>query len=193
MSNKENKNKYNKILVLAITILLLVILTTVGYAYFTAAVSNSNREQVSAETATIALVFDDNDNGISGTLNLGEFITKKFTLENTGTKDAYAKINWYNLVNTYTPDSLTYTLEQSTSENGTYLTIKSGKVPVLNEEGIVPLKSRILIPVNTKYYYKLIIKLNDLGTNQNSDINANFYSYFNLEEGAMLGTDKIME
>ena len=178
--NNENKEKFLKI---GITVLSLIVVISIGYAYFSSIVTNTDHEEVSAETATISLKFDDNDNGVSGRLNLGESITKKFTLENTGTKDAYAKINWHNLVNTYTEDSLTYILEQSTSENGTYTELGSGKVPVSNSETTETLKNGILVPTNTTYYYKLTITLNNLDTNQNSDINAEFYSFFGLEEG----------
>ena len=55
--------------------------------------TNTNNEKYTTEIASISLKFSDSDNGVSGTLNLGESITKKFTLENTGTKDAYVKIN----------------------------------------------------------------------------------------------------
>ena len=127
--------------------------------------------------------FDDGDNGISGTLNLGESIVKKFTLENTGTVDAYGKINWYNIVNTYTSDSLTWTLEQSTTEDGTYTSVGSGKVPTSSTETTAVLKNGLLVPVNTTYYYKLTITLNNLDVNQNSDINAHMNSKFSLEAG----------
>ena len=120
MDNSFIPTKKDKTMVIGITVLSLIVLVGVGFAFFSAGLSNANKETVNAGTATIALEFDDNDNGISGNLNLGESITKKFTLENTGTVDAYAKINWYNLVNTYMQNSLTWTLEQSTSENGTY-------------------------------------------------------------------------
>ena len=190
MKNK-NVTEKDKVLVFGITILSIIVITGVGFAFFSSPVTNTNNENVTAETASISLKFDDNDNGISGTLNLGESITKKFTLENTGTKDAYAKINWYNLVNTYTADSLTWTLEQSTSENGTYEALGSGKVPVSSSQTTAALKNGILVPVNTIYYYKLTITLNNLDVEQNSDINANFHSFFSLEEGSLTGAEKI--
>ena len=65
----------------------------ITYAYFSSGVSNTNNEKVNANAATLSLVFEDNDNGISGNLSLGQSIIKKFTIENTGTVDAYAKIN----------------------------------------------------------------------------------------------------
>lgn len=84
--------KNNKIvLIVSIVSILLVIATC--FAYFSAVVVNTNNEKLSTRAGTISLKFDDNDNAVCGRLNLGESITKKFTLENTGTIDAYAKIS----------------------------------------------------------------------------------------------------
>ena len=189
----NDKNQKERVLVIVSCFVACITLIGLGLAYFSSSLSNSNHETVNAETATIALVFDDNDNGISAVLNLGESITKKFTLENTGTKEANVKINWNNLVNTYTGSSLTYKLEQSTSENGTYLSVGEGNVPTSTTQITKTLKNGILIPVNTKYYYKLTITLNNLDVNQNSDINASFSSYFNVEEASLTGVDTIMD
>ena len=193
MDKGNLQRKKDQTLASQITILSLFLIIGVVYAFFSSTLSNANRESASVETATIALRFDDNDSGISGILNLGESIEKRFTLENTGTKEAYAKINWVNLVNTYMQDSLTYTLEQSTSANGTYTNVGSGNVPVSATATTKPLKNGILVPVNTTYYYKLTITLNNLeNVNQNSDINASFSSYFGLEEGSLSGADTIL-
>ena len=96
----------NKKVAIFITIFTIALLAGLTYTYFSASVSNNNNEKFQTETATMRLVFDDNDNGISGTLNLGESIVKKFTLENTGTVDAYGRIDWIDLINTYSAFSL---------------------------------------------------------------------------------------
>ena len=180
---KDNKtNKRNQIMFYALAILAVIIFSGIGYAYFSAGVSNTNNEKINAGTATLSLVFEDNDNGISGTLNLGESVTKKFTIENTGTVDTYATINWVNLVNTYQPRSLSYILEQSTSENGTYTTKTSNTVPSSATASTGALARKLLIPTNTKYYYKLTITLNSTDVNQNSDISAVMNSKFNIVE-----------
>ena len=190
---KSAKDKKNKIMAAFITLATVIVLGGITFTFFSASVSNANNEKINTQTATMRLVFSDNDNGVSGTLNLGESIVKKFTLENTGTVDAYGKINWVDLVNTYTSDSLTWTLEQSTTENGTYTSVGSGKVPTSTTETTAVLKNGLLVPVNTTYYYKLTITLNNLDINQSSDINANMHSKFNLQAGTKPGTDTIME
>ena len=95
-----NTKKKDKVIALGISIISLLLFIAIGYAYFSSTVSNVNKEKISAETATPTLTFSDNDAGVSGRLNLG------------------ASINFVDLINPYTPQSLTYILEQSTSENG---------------------------------------------------------------------------
>ena len=191
---KYDEIKRNKMLVIGITVFSILVLGGVSFTFFSAAVSNSNNEKFTTQTATMSLAFDDNDNGISATLNLGESITKKFTLENTGTVDAYGKINWYNLLNTYTQNSLTWVLKQSTTENGTYTTVGIGKVPTSNQRTTAVLKDGLLVPVNTTYYYQLIITLKNLDVNQSSDLTARINSKFSLAAGEpVLGTDAITE
>ena len=183
-------NTKNKVLAIGITLFSIIVLVGITYTFFSAAVSNANNEKINTQTATMRLVFSDNDNGVSGTLNLGQSITKKFTIENIGTVDAYAKINWYNLMNTYDQYSLSYTLESSTSENGTYTKIYEKPVPSsfdYDEQDFVlkttTLKDGLLVPANTTLYYKLTIKLNNLDYEQNWDIDAYMYSHFSLEAG----------
>ena len=183
MNNKNNIEEKNKRLTLIMSIISFIVIIGVGYAFFSGTLSNTNNEGFNASSATISIEFDDNDSGISSTLNLNDSVTKRFTLKNTGTKDAYAKINWNNLLNTYTSDSLTYTLKQSTNENGPYIDIDSGSVPVSTAKATVELKNGILVPVNETYYYELVITLNNLDVNQNSDINATFSSQFTVEMG----------
>ena len=187
--DKEKKLQFFAVFV---TFLTIIVLSGVTYTFFASAVSNTNNEKFSTTTATLSLVFADGDNGVSASLNLGESIVKKFTLENTGTVDAYGKINWYNLVNTYTTDSLTWTLEKSDTENGTYTTVGSGKVPTSSSTNTTVLKNGLLVPVSKTYYYKLTITLNNLDINQSSDINASMHSKFSLEAGQEPGTDKIL-
>lgn len=69
------------------------------------------------QTGNISLIFNDNDNGIKEALEFGGSIEKSFKIENTGTIDAVAKINWSNFVNTYLEGSLTYKLSCSEDEN----------------------------------------------------------------------------
>ena len=99
-----------QILTTLLALIMLLSVITITYAYFVVGPQVQN-QTAQVEAGTMSLTFSDNDNGIGGVLNFGESITKKFTIENTGTLDAYAKISWLNIVNTYSDGSLIYTLE----------------------------------------------------------------------------------
>ena len=133
----------------------------------------------------MSLTFADNDNGIGGVLNFGESITKKFTIENTGTLDAYAKISWFNITNTYLEGSLVYTLKFSNEENGHYRNFVTEKnVPTNITKGTEVLANGLLIPAGEKYYYELeILLVNSKTVDQTADLNASFWSQFTLESG----------
>ena len=133
-----------------------ITLSVIGatYAYFTAT-AESTPQTVTLETGTMALTFADNDAGVGGVLNFDESIIKKFTIENTGTVDAYAKISWLNLTNTYLKGSLKYTLEVSETEGGEYTKLETDKdVPVNGDTDLV-LANGVEVPAGKKLYYNL--------------------------------------
>ena len=162
---------------------ILTIVSTVSYAYFTG-MSDAKPIEASLSTARVSAKFTDNDNGISGELNFGESITKKFIIENTGTADAYVKMYWVDLINTYLEESLTYTLSYSENEAGPYTeVVNKTNVPQSNNPSKKELANSLTIPYGKTYYYELEITLNyqDL-VNQNSDLKAIFNSRFSLED-----------
>ena len=93
-----NEKRKNMIIltVCAITLMLASILGT--YAYFMSNINNDSRQEAEVDTGTMRLRFADNDEGINAKLMLGESITKKFTLENTGTLDATVSIEWLDMI-----------------------------------------------------------------------------------------------
>ena len=177
----EERNNRKKIFILglcAITLMLTSILGT--YAYFMSNINNDSRQEAEVDTGTMRLRFADNDEGINAKLMLGESITKKFTLENTGTLDATVSIEWLDMINTYTEGSLTYTLSYSETEDGEYTEIiSSTNVPISSTEFTSTLVPDITIPVGITYYYKLVVTLNNLNDiDQTEDLNANFFTKF---------------
>lgn len=173
--------KPNKKIIIVLVLAILLAVFGASYAFFSAFVSNTNNQTVNVETGKMILIFSDGDNGISASLNLGESITKKFTIQNTGTLDSYARIEWVDLINTYISDSLTYTLQYSETENGEYLDIMNRNVPTSNYKTTRELSNILTIPANTTFYYKLTIKYNNLKyTNQNKDISAVMNSFFRI-------------
>ncbi len=97
----------------------LLLLVGVSYAYFSSAVNNDQNEKLSLDTGTMRLRFADNDRGINKVMKFGETVTKKFTIENTGSLESSLSLDWLDLINTYTLGSLTYMLisKIKTSEN----------------------------------------------------------------------------
>ncbi len=162
---------------------ILTIVGTISYAYFTAT-GETRPVQATINTATVSARFADNDTGITGQLSFGESLTKKFTITNTGTAEANVKMYWQGLVNTYLENSLTYTLSYSETEEGPYTEIVSKtNVPQSKASAKKLLANLLTIPVGKTYYYNLTVTLNYLNdVNQDADLNAVFYTNFDLED-----------
>ncbi len=162
---------------------ILTIVSAVSYAYFTAS-GEVRKMEATISTGTTSARFADNDMGLTGELKFGESITKKFTIENTGTTEARVKMYWKDLVNTYILGSLTYTLLQAETEAGPYTeVVGTTNVPKSSTKTIELLASSLTIPVGKTYYYNLVITLNNLpDVNQNADLKAKFSSSFDLKD-----------
>ncbi len=160
---------------------ILTIIGTISYAYFTAT-GETRPVQATINTATVSARFADNDTGITEQISFGESLTKKFTITNTGTADANVKMYWQGLVNTFTEESLTYTLSYAESEVGPYTEIVSKtNVPQSKTSAKKLLANLLTIPVGKTYYYNLTVTLNYLNdVNQDEDLNAVFYTNFDL-------------
>ncbi len=161
----------------------LTIVGSVSYAYFTA-MGEVTPMDATLNTATVSVKFSDNDLGLNAVLNFGESVTKKFTIENTGTADGKVKMFFNEMVNTYTEGSLTYTLSYSENEDGPYTeVISKTNVPQSERASKKILANSLTIPVDKTYYYNLEITLNYLSdVNQDEDINAIFNTKFKVED-----------
>ncbi len=161
----------------------LTIVGSVSYAYFTA-MGEVTPLDATLNTATVSVKFSDNDLGLNAVLNFGESVTKKFTIENTGTADAKVKMYFDRMINTYTEGSLTYTLSYSETEDGPYTeVINKTNVPKSKNASKKILANSLTIPVGKTYYYELEITLNYLNDfNQDEDINATFNTKFKVED-----------
>ncbi len=176
--------KTKKMICLLIAIAsVLTIVGSVSYAYFTA-MGDVTPMDATLNTATVSVKFSDNDLGLNAVLNFGESVTKKFTIENTGTADAKVKMFFDEMINTYTEGSLTYTLSYSETEDGPYTEVVS-KTNVSQSERASKkiLANSLTVPVGKTYYYGLEIMLNYLSdVNQDADLNAIFNTKFKVED-----------
>ena len=184
------KNK--KTLIITISSILLLSVVAVTFAYFASSISNANPERVSVEAGNLELTFNNGDGSFAGTLQPGSApIEKTFSITNNGTYDAYAKISWLDLINTYTEGSLVYKLYSSeTSGEFGNKPIREGNIPTSASASKQTLADSLLIEANASTknkvtYYKLTIELVDLpNVLQVIDANTQFYSRFTLDVGS---------
>jgi len=174
---------------LMITLLLVIsILMFVGfaYAYLAAGVNNDDAQEASITTGTMNLTFADGTSAFQAKeINIGESVTKTFTIENTGTLDATASMYFKDLVNTYLEGSMTYRLEYSENENGPYKLLKAeSDVPYsdnFTSQYLKLISNIIKVPAGEKLYYKLIITFNNLqDLDQSADLDAVLNTKFTL-------------
>jgi len=164
-------------------VLMVTLIGTVSYAYFNSNITSKNQE-VKLETGTMELSFSDNDASITGNLNFGESIVKKFKIENTGSLEASLKMLWKDLVNTYTNGSLTYVLAYSETEDGEYTALyEKANVPVSSNETTKTLAAKVTVPAGKTYFYKLTVTLEYLdNVDQTDDFDAVFHTKFTVDQ-----------
>jgi len=186
---EERKNKKNLVSLIVLCVSIVALTTSLTYAYFVSQVGEKVEERFTITSGTLSLTFKDNDEtveNIEGTWNLGDSIEKELIIENTGTRDTYAKISWDNLINTYLAESLTYTLEEKTDESGsTWKEVETeGKnVPRSETASTQVLADHLLIPAGHTYTYRLVVTFEDLADiDQTPDINATFVTKFTIAE-----------
>ncbi len=193
MDMKKELNVKKRAIIYIVVCALLLVGFIGTFAYMTGKFDADNiKLQGKIDTANLSLVFDDDDEGINQMINLGESVTKKFTISNTGNADVIAKINFKNIINTYTEGSLTYSFSFSEDRTGEYTDIVSDiNVPRSAIPITKTLASRLVIPVGKTYYYNLTITFNDLpDVNQDADVNAILSTVFSLDESSL---DEIAE
>jgi len=187
---EDRKNKKNIISLIVLCVSIVALTTSLTYAYFVSQVGTNEQEKITIKSGDLALTFRDNDEtveNIEDTWNFGDSIEKELVIENTGTKDAYAKISWDNLINTYLAESLAYTLEEKSDESGAVwkpVETVSANVPRSESATTQLLVDHLLIPAGHTYSYRVRITFEDLeDTDQTVDLNAKFITKFILDQG----------
>jgi len=199
---EERKNKKNIISLIVLCVSIVALTTSLTYAYFVSQTGENVEERITITNGTLELTFRDNDEtveNIEGTWNFGDSIEKELIIENTGTRDTYAKISWDNLINTYLAESLTYTLEEKTDDSGSTwkkVITENKNVPRSLTSSTQALADHLLIPAGHTYTYRLVITFEDLpDIDQTPDLNATFVTKFNITESTkkMTTEDKLVE
>lgn len=176
-------SKRDKTLTTLLTLIVVAVFTTFTYG-FLGVVNNSDAQTASITTGTISLTFADGSSAFKPTqLAFGKSIDKKFKITNTGTYDASATLYFKNLINTYTAESLSYSVGYSTVENGSYTDLKlDSNIPRSEIASKMTILNDIIIPQGKTYYYRIRITLNHLkDINQTADFDAILSTGFDLE------------
>ena len=179
----EKRNNRKKIFILGLCAITIVLASTIGtYAYFMTNLGREEKQELTVTTGKLALVFEDNSDGINAALSLGESVTKEFKIRNTGTQDVTTNMLFSEMINTYMEESLSYRLEYKTSVDGEWSNVETSNnnVPQSRKSAEKNLATNLNIPAGVTYYYKLTITFNDLDINQNVDIDAIFASKFKI-------------
>jgi len=176
--------KKEKILTTVLLLIAVFVFTGFAYAYLAGGISNANRQEATITTGTMNLTFRDGSTVLNATeMTIGTSVTKTFTIENTGTLEGSASMYFKDLINTYMTESMSYRLEYSTSESGTYSVLQvETNVPQSSTASEKLLYGNITVPAGTKLYYKLIITFNNLpDVDQTADVNAVLNTKFTLK------------
>ncbi len=179
----EKRNNRKKIFILGLCAITIVLASTLGtYAYFMTNLGREEKQELTVTSGALALIFEDNSDGINATLSLGESVTKEFKIRNTGTQDVTTNMLFSEMINTYMKESLSYRLEYKTSVDGEWTEVETSNpnIPRSETAGDKNLAKDLTIPAGVTYYYKLTITFNDLDINQNEDIDAMFVSKFKI-------------
>lgn len=183
-----NNSNIKKGITIGVIVCALILVGVLGsYAFFINAIENNKNEELNVETGTLALTFNDGNPGFNKELEFGSSAEKKFTVENTGTLDAIAKINWKNLINMYIEGSIIYSLSYYENEGDTPTEIITDKTIPRSETPVTEvLAGKLSIPAGKTYNYTLVITLNYLeSTDQTADLNAFLNTEFSLEEDTL--------
>jgi len=196
------KNRRNMISFIVLCISIVALTTSLTYAYFISEVGENEEERITIKNGSLVLTFRDADEtveNIEGVWTFGNTIEKELVIENTGTRDTYAKISWDNLVNTYLAESLTYTLEEKKDDSGSVwkqVETESKNVPRSMTASTQALADHLSIPAGHTYTYRLRITFEDLeNIDQTADLNATFVAKFTIAESTKKQTteDKLAD
>ena len=169
------KGKYTKSLVIVSVPLILVLIVSTSYAFFTASVNGSSNNNV-VVTGHMEVSFEDGP-VIGTSLNMipGDYITKTFSVTNTGNVFATYDIYLTEILNTFVnQDELVYELisEEGFNKNQT-------QCPNTNDK----IAENIGIAVGQTHHYTLKITFLNKNYSQDANKGASFTSKVELQEG----------
>ena len=170
--------KDKKIIILSIVgvLLLVSIVIATSYAYFTANVSgNKDTNNVVVTNGVMALEYKDGDEINLANAVPGNYVTKTFTVKNTGNVATNYTIYFSELSNKFVDKTdLVYTL---TSSDGGKNVVQT-QVPSTNDAMV----SNYAIDAGKTHTYTLTITFLDKDENQNDNMNVSFTTKIGINE-----------
>ena len=185
---RNNKNIRILFSIIIISLILFSIFSY-SYAYFTMKIDGNSKDMV-VSTGELKLEYiDGSDIVLNGALP-GDFITKKITVANVGTKGVLYSFYWENLINTIDNFELHVTFECKSYKNyGSEDQEESGgcdriyrAVPISSTATTSNIKSGISIDTGITHEYTITVKFDNKNYLQNDNINKKFSGKINIKE-----------
>ena len=157
-----------------------ILVTGLTYAFFSQTITgNDIAETINVTTTELKLNFTDGKYIELKEAMPGDFVTKTFSVENTGTEIGYYKINWQEFNNKIDNDELQVEFTCKSYKGST----ESGTCSNLTREAAYnrDLKSNIEIAAGIRHEYTLKITFMDTNQNQNDNQGKNFSGVLRIE------------
>ena len=157
-----------------------ILVTGLTYAFFSLTTTgNDVAETVNVTTTELKLNFTDGKYIELKEAMPGDFVTKTFSVENTGTETGYYKINWQQFNNKIDNDELQVEFTCKSYKGNT----ESGTCSNLTREAAYnrDLKSNIEVESGIKHEYTLKITFMDTNQNQNDNQGKSFSGVLRVE------------
>ena len=157
-----------------------ILVTGLTYAFFSLTITgNDTAETISVTTTELKLNFKDGKYIELKEAMPGDFVTKTFSVENTGTEIGYYKINWQEFNNKIDNDELQVEFTCKSYKGST----ESGTCSNLTSEAAYnrDLKSNIEIESGIRHEYTLKITFMDTNQNQNDNQGKSFSGVLRVE------------
>ena len=172
--------KDKKILYGVFLTFMFILVTGLTYAFFSQTITgNDIAETINVTTTELKLNFTDGKYIELKEAIPGDFVTKTFSVENTGTETGYYKINWQEFNNKIDNDELQVEFTCKSYKGST----ESGTCSNLTREAAYDrdLKSNIEIASGIRHEYTLKITFMDTNQNQNDNQGKSFSGVLRVE------------
>lgn len=168
--------KKNNYIVLLILLVLSVSIIAGSFAYFDAVVNKNGNNNAIIESKNLSINFQDSDKIELKDVLPGATVIKYFSVENTGTDNAYYNISFTDVLNTFNRvEDVKYSIiNVDDNEEKISATFPSSNAMALAD---------IVIESGVTHNYKLVISYENVNENQNVDMGSYISGVIQISEG----------